>query len=156
MVSGKFLAEACKIFPFKAMQTMSFVHILALPWSKVGTEILMLSQKWIFFDGSSLKNQREVSLVLSSHANFSSFFCLFLRKCFSKEMFCYVKATWDWGQPLCALAEHFQRGALFPCGHPPPSAATLHSRIKPPLLWQELLTPPRDKFIFHLICTFKN
>lgn len=44
VVSGhmKLLAEACKIFsfPFKAMQTMSFVHTLALPWSRVNTEIL--------------------------------------------------------------------------------------------------------------------
>lgn len=45
VVSGcmKFLVEACKIlsFPFKAMQTMSFVYTLTLPWSKVNIAILM-------------------------------------------------------------------------------------------------------------------
>lgn len=45
----------------------------------------------------------------------------------------------------------FQRGALFPPVYPPQFAATLHFRIKPPLLWQELLTPLSGKFVFYLV-----
>lgn len=45
VVSGhmKVVVEACKILSlsFKAVQTMSFVYTLALPWSKVNITILM-------------------------------------------------------------------------------------------------------------------
>lgn len=134
---------------------MSFAYALAFPWYKkeYSNSNVQVKPK-VGFLCSSLKNQKEVvRSTLPFCANLSSFFCLFLRS----VLLCKTHLRLTADPPMVWLIT-FQRGAVF-CM----CISTRRSWLLPSFITgSNLLFSGMSfsflqvRFVFHLICAFKN